>query len=694
MKHFPPGTTRGHLPVIYQAEAAECGVACLAMLAGYFGLETDLPTMRRTLSVSLKGMNLTQFMNAAQAVGLAGRAVRLELDELRDIRTPCLLHWDLHHYVVLKAVRHGVVIIHDPAVGVRRLRLRNVGMHFTGVAVELTPTPEFQPRVERQRVRLGDLFGRVIGVRGKLAQVLAISLGIELCALLSPLYVQWVVDHALLSGDRDLVTLLALGFGLVALIHVSISGLRSWTLLNLSTSISVQWSTNVFSHLLRLPLLYFEKRHLGDVVSRFEAGGAIQKALTTSFIEALLDGLMVMASLAMMLIYSPVLSMITIGAVTAYALLRIAAYQPLRLATEEQVVLAAKQQTTFLESVRGIQAIKVFGREAYRVGSWQGRLVETTNRALKTQRLMVGYRFVNGLLSAMEGILVVWVGAGLVLGNTFSVGMLFAFVSYKTVFSGRTASLIDKAIELVMLGLQRERLADIVLTRREEPLPQCREQRRSLPAVKVEEVSFRYSDLDPWILKNVSFEIPAGSSVAIVGPSGCGKTTFAKLLLGLHLPTSGRIVTDFDGECHSGRMNAPTTAVMQDDQLFAGSIAENISFFDERPDQGRIERAARAAWIHDDVNLMPMGYHTLIGDMGSALSGGQKQRILLARALYQEPRILVMDEATSHLDVGLERAINQAVKEMNMTRIVITHRPETVSGCDCVVNLGAFSRDL
>lgn len=688
------GADVGRLPMILQTEAAECGLACLAMIAGYHGLNTDLATLRGKLAVSLKGMNLVQLMEAAQSLGLAGRPVRLELDEMAELQTPCLLHWDLNHFVVLKCVRRGQVIVHDPAVGLRRMSFAQAGQHFTGVALELSPTPDFERGEKVQRVRLRDLFGRVVGGRRKFVQVLAISLGVELCALMSPLYVQWVVDHALLSADKDLVTLLALGFALVALVHVGLSALRSWVVLNASTGIGLQWSVNVFSHLLRLPQSYFEKRHLGDVVSRFDAIGAIQKTLTTGFVEAVLDGVMVLVTLTMMMVYSPMLTGVALLSVALYALVRVLAYSPLRRATEEQIVLAAKQQSTFLESVRGIQAIKLFGRESQRLAVWQNRLVDTTNRVLKTQRFMIGYRLALGLLGAVESILVVWIGAQLILGGVFSIGMLFAFVAYKGVFSARMSSLIDKAVELRMLRLQGERLADIVLTSREANGEPEGMGDTSLPSLCLDAVSFRYSELDPWVLRETRLTIPAGAAVAIVGPSGCGKTTLAKLLLGLLRPTAGRIAVQGRERSLSdaGHLRYITGAVMQDDHLFTGSLADNIAFFDPRPDLEKIERVARLACIHDDIRHMAMGYHTLVGDMGTALSGGQRQRILLARALYREPKILVLDEATSHLDVALERAINDAVRGLKMTRIVIAHRPETIAACDLVVELPSVNQ--
>jgi ATP-binding cassette, subfamily B, bacterial CvaB/MchF/RaxB len=683
-----PGTSQ-KLPITLQTESAECGLACLVMVLSYHGHDIDLPSLRSRLAVSLKGMNLAQLIEAAENFSLAARPLRLDFHEIGSLQTPCVLHWDMNHFVVLKRVTAKHLEIHDPAKGFVRFSHKEASAHFTGVALELTPTIGFEIKNEKQRVRLRELFGQVLGLKRQLLQIFLISMGIELCGLLSPLYVQWVVDHALVSGDRDLVTLLAMGFFTVALIQVCVSSLRSWVVLHLSTSISVQWSVNVFSHLIRLPLAWFEKRHLGDIVSRFDSIGAIQKTLTTSFIEAVIDGIMTIVTLCMMFIYSAWMSLITLTAVVLYALLRVLVYAPLRRATEEQIVLSAKQQSTFLESTRGAQAIKLFGGEGQRQIMWHNRVVDTTNRLVATQKFMILYRLANGTLLGLELILSVWLGAQLVLANVFSIGMLFAFMTYKAVFASRISSLIDKAIELSMLSFQGERLADIVLTEKEDLRTQQIRGALVNPQLAVDNISFRYSELDPYVLRNLSLELPAGKSIAITGPSGCGKTTLAKLLLGLLKPKSGRILVNGQELERMGLHNYRpfVNAVMQDDQLFAGSIAENIAFFAQSIDMDKVEEVCRMACLHDDVKAMNMGYNTLIGDMGTALSGGQKQRLLLARALYCDPQILVLDEATSHLDVELEKAINQAIQNLSVTRIVIAHRPQTIAACDCEIHL-------
>ncbi|APV49568.1 ABC transporter [Betaproteobacteria bacterium GR16-43] len=688
---------RQRLPVFLQTEAAECGLASLGMIANFHGHRIDLAGLRRRFTVSLKGATLSYLMQIAGALHLAPRPLRLELSELANLRTPCVLHWDLNHFVVLRSVDSKGAVIHDPAFGVRRLTMAEVSKHFTGIALEASPTSEFKARDERHRLRLRDLTGPVVGLKRSLLQVLVLALALQGFAMVAPFYMQWVIDGAVVSADRDLLTVLGIGFMLLAGIQVAVTALRSWVVLYLGTMLNLQWLSNVFSHLLRLPVSYFEKRHLGDVVSRFGSVSTIQRTLTSSFVEALIDGLMAAVTLAMMVTYSGLLTMIAVASVSAYGLLRWLFYDPLRRATEEHIVHTAKQQSHFLETVRGVQSIKLFGRQEERRSRWLNLVVDAVNRDLATQKLSLGFRSANGLVFGAERVAVIWLGAILVLDNAFSVGMLFAFVAYKEQFSARVGGLIDKLIELRMLSLQAERLADIVLSPPEAAGPAHAPDEIDA-SLEVRDLSFRYSDSEPFVVRNCSFRIEPGESVAIVGPSGGGKTTLLKLMLGLLAPTDGKILVggiDIEklGIDHYRKL---VGTVMQDDQLFAGSIADNVSFFDPAPSQEAIERCARLAAVHEDIAAMPMAYNTLIGDMGAALSGGQRQRILLARALYKQPRILFLDEATSALDVQKERAVNEAIKALKLTRIVIAHRPETIASAGRVIVLqgGRVSQDL
>ena len=657
------------------------------MVVSAHGLHIGLPELRRRFPLSLKGAKLSHLIQIAQQLGFSTRPLRLDMEDLGKFKLPCILHWDLNHFVVLAKVGRNKVTILDPAIGERVLSLAEVSDHFTGVALELAPTAEFKPQKAVPAITARQLTGPVRGLWRALGLLLLLSVALQVFVVLAPFFMQWVVDQVLVSADRDLLTVLGLGFGLALLLQIAIGLLRGVAVVNLSSRLGLQWMGNVFAHLLKLPLDFFEKRHLGDVTSRLSSVQAIQRTLTTSFVEALIDGLMAVVTLGLMLFYSWKLALVTLLAVALYAGIRALAYRPLRDGTEQQLVASAKQQTHLLESLRGMQSLKVAGEESRRRSTYDNLMVETVNKDVRVAHLGLGFNGASQLVFGIERIAVIWIGAVLALGNVFSVGMLIAYLAYKDQFAGRMSALIDKWVEFRMLRLHGERLADIVLTSPEEDhaLPEA------LPPqdvrIEVQNLSFRYAEGEPWVLRECSFSITPGESVAVIGASGCGKTTLVKLLLGLLKPSEGSIRIGGHDLHKLGARNVRSIvgAVMQDDQLFAGSIADNIGFFDPEFDLERIEHAARLAAVHDDIAAMPMGYHGLIGDMGSSLSGGQKQRIILARALYRQPKLLFLDEATSHLDVGNEQLVNAAIRRLNVTRVIVAHRPETIASADRVL---------
>ena len=680
---------------ILQSEIAECGLACLAMIATAHGQSTTLQDLRRRFPAALKGMKLRDLLEVAAGIGFSGRPLKLDMPFLAKLSLPCILHWDMNHFVVLVKVRRDSVTVLDPAVGERRLSLDEVSAHFTGVAVELTPNADFKPAAPPPRVSLAALTGKVLGLRRSLLQILLVALVLELFAIVAPLCNQLIIDDVLTSGDRDLLKVLLVGFGLLLVTQTALGLARSWMLILLTQTLSLQWRGNTFAHLLRLPVGFFERRHLGDITSRFGAVDAIQKTLTTAAIEALLDGLMGIAALVMMLIYAWPLALVVIAAVVLYGLLRWAAYRPLRDAAAERLVVAARESTHFLETLRAMTPLKLFGREQERRAQWQNLIVEVQNRDVRTAKLSMAMSTANTFLFGVENLLVLFLGAGLILDGqqagsvTMTVGMLFAFLSYKGQFTGRVSALINYAVELRMLGLHAERLADIALEPPEPDEVPDHDLAHLSASLELRDVSFRYGDREPWILRHVNLTVPAGQSIAITGPSGSGKTTLLKVLLGLLEPEEGEVRYGGMPMRQLGLRNVRRQigTVMQEDVLLTGSLADNIACFDTQPDLERVQASAMLAQIHEDICRMPMGYQTLVGDLGSGLSGGQKQRLLLARAIYRRPRILALDEATSHLDVARERAVTANLAQLPVTRLMIAHRPDTIAGAERVIVL-------
>ena len=448
-----------------------------------------------------------------------------------------------------------------------------------------------------------------------------------------------MVDHALLAADLDLLAVLAIGFSLLVLLQSGLGAVRGWWVATLSARLNFQWLGNVFGHLVKLPLEFFEKRHVGHIVSCFGSVTVIQKTLTAGVVTALVDGLMVVGTAAMMAAYSLPLLAVSLVATLLYGGLRWSVFHALREASAEEIIHAAKQQTHFLETAGGIQSVRLFGRGGLRRAGWMNMLADQFNAGLRVQRVTIGNETAQTLLFGLERVLVVWLAARSVLAGGFTVGMLFAYMAYKELYAARMASLIDKLSELAMLRLHGERVADIVMAEAEPAeAPSAVEVDLSRRPARIElrGVYYRYSNTEPWVLENVNLSVEAGECIAMTGASGCGKTTLVKVMLGLLPPSQGEVLFDGTPVQHLGLSNyrALIGTVMQEDRLFSGSLADNICFFDAEPDMARIEACAKLAAIESEIQTMPMGYHTLVGDVGVGISGGaEAARAAGARAV-------------------------------------------------------------
>ena len=677
----------GRVPVVMQTEAAECGIACLAMIAGYHGHRIDLGTLRRRHPVSLKGVTLKSLMKVARDLHFSCRALRLDLEHLSQLQLPAILHWDMDHFVVLKKVTRSHLVLHDPAYGVKRLSISEAGKHLTGIALELFPVEGFSEKDDRARLKFSSLWPHIRGSSAALLQVFVLSLILNLFVLVSPFYLQFVIDEVVARGDADLLLVLALGFGLVAGLKVAATAIRSLILLILQNAIHLQMGIRLFRHLIRLPVSYFEKRHIGDVLSRFISLEPIRNVLAEGLVVGLIDGVMAVATLTMMFIYSKKLAAVVLVAFAMYVLLRLALYRMLRNRSLNEIYAKAKEDSNFIETVRAIQSIKIFNRESERETQWLNRYSDVVSANVRLGRAQVTFKTLNDLLFGFENVLVVYLAARLALSNVLTIGMIFAFMAYKMQFVEKAVQLVEKGIDFRLLELHLERLSDIALTPmevgQERPLTYVRPIKGK---IELKDVSFRYASTEPFVIENLNLTVEAGEAVTIVGPSGCGKTTLVKIMLGLLEPTSGEVLVD--GVPLSGigirAYREQIAAVMQEDELLSGTVADNICFFDSGFDQQRMYQCAQLAGIHDDLMAMPMTYTSLVGDMGSCLSSGQKQRVLLARALYRHPKILFVDEGTAHVDVEMESKIYDNLGSLGLTLICIAHRPGALAYCDKV----------
>ncbi|EIW6397472.1 peptidase domain-containing ABC transporter [Escherichia coli] len=681
---------RSRVPVIHQTETAECGLACLAMICGHFGKNIDLISLRRKFNLSARGANLAGINGIAEQLGMVTRALSLELDELGALKMPCILHWDFSHFVVLVSVKRNRYVLHDPARGRRYLGREEMSRYFTGIALEVWPGSEFQAETQQTRISLRSLINSIYGIKRTLAKIFCLSVVIEAINLVMPVGTQLVMDHAIPAGDRGLLTLISAGLMFFILLRAAVSMLRAWSSLVMSTLINVQWQSGLFDHLLRLPLAFFERRKLGDIQSRFDSLDTLRATFTTSVIGLIMDSIMVVGVFVMMLLYGGYLTWIVLCFTTIYIFIRLVTYGNYRQISEECLVREARAASYFMETLYGIATVKIQGMVGIRGAYWLNMKIDAINSGIKLTRMDLLFGGINTFVTACDQVVILWLGAGLVIDNQMTIGMFVAFSSFRGQFSERVTSLTSFLLQLKIMSLHNERIADIALHEKEEKKHEIEIVAHMGPiSLETNDLSYRYDSQSAPIFSALSLSVAPGESVAITGASGAGKTTLMKVLCGLFEPDSGRVLINGIDIRQMGINNyhRMIACVMQDDRLFSGSIRENICGFAEEMDEEWMVECARASHIHDVIMNMPMGYETLIGELGEGLSGGQKQRIFIARALYRKPGILFMDEATSALDSESEHFVNVAIKNMNITRVIIAHRETTLKTVDRVISI-------
>ncbi|KOC89265.1 peptidase domain-containing ABC transporter [Winslowiella iniecta] len=683
---------RRRVPLILQTEATECGLACIAMVGGWYGRYTDIISLRAEFGVSSRGATLGMLHNIATGNGLASRALSLELDELSKLRLPCILHWGFNHFVVLVRATSDRFVIHDPATGQRIISRKMLSQHFTGVALELWPDSGFVAEVRRKTLRISELMAGISGFRRALIKVFCFSLMTEFISLLLPVSTQVVMDHVIPAADHGLLELVCFALLGLILLQAALNLVRSWSVMITDTLTDIQWKDGLLRHLLRLPLPWFEKRKLGDVQSRFGSLDVLRDTLIHDITGTVIDSIMMAGALVLLILYGGMLSAVVVVFTLLYVILRLGTFARYRQLAEEQLIKSATASSHFTESLYGIATLRAQGLAGQRRRNWLTLTVDAANASVTKRRFDMLFNSISVLIKACDNVVILWLGISAIIGHQMTIGAFVAFTVFRELFTDRALSLTHMLLRLRMLSLHNERIADIALTTPEPDVPE----KELFPpgkalSLKVHSLSFRYDSQSSPVFHGLNLSIAAGESVAVTGPSGCGKSTLMKVLCGLTAPEEGRVLVDGRDIHVAGVSNyrRAVACILQEDRLFAGSLRDNIAGFNDEVDEPWLESCARLSHIHDDIMALPMGYETLTGELGEGLSGGQRQRIFIARALYRRPGILFMDEATSHLDEENEALINQAINGLAITRIIIAHRPSTIASAERVINIAA-----
>ena len=677
------------LPSFLQSEVAECGIACVAMVACFYGYNTNMLAMRKKYPAGLQGMTVKQLIEVAGDIGLNARVLKLDLGQLEALKKPAIIHWNFNHFVTIASCNSKEVVIHDPAKGKVKLSWNQVSESFTGIAIELTPTSNFEKKDEVLTVPIAKLIGQINGLKSMLGKIFIVALVLQALFLISPYYIRLIIDQGVENHQPELLWSIFTGFSLLLIFTLAVKTIRSYAILYLDKTLGFQIKANIQRHLLHLPLSFFEARHVGDIKSRFEAFNEVQRLISRGFITAIVDGLLSITTITIMFTYQPTLAWISLVFLSLLYLGRYKLTKKESEILEQNLSTYARENSHFIETVRAMMPIKCYAKENERLSNWMNLFADSTNASIQREKVNIASDIYSHLINKAEYLLVVLLGSTFIIEGSFTLGMFMAFLAYRQQFADSTQSLVDHLFKFRLASTYLRRIADIVMQETENAKSSTHSVQEYKGSLEVKNVSFRYSKSSTWLYQNLSFSVTAGESVAIVGRSGLGKTTLIKLMMGLIQPEDGQFLLDGVpiGQVGIRNYRQMCATVMQNDQLLNGSLIENISFFEPAVDVEKVKEAAKGAAIWEDIQAMPMGLHTQVGDLGGALSGGQKQRILLARALYSQPKVLFLDEATSHLDSLTEARVNQYLKEKMITRISVAHRQETIDAADRVIDL-------
>ena len=690
---------RKRLPHILQSEYAECGLACLAMLFGYYGCKISLSELRQRFPISLKGMTLYQFIQIGEQLGFKMKVMRIDFHQLKMTQLPCIIHWNSNHYIVIKKMTNRLIILHDPARGERRITYDEFNLGFTGIILEVAPKNTFnllntsnQPASSNVLARKRNssaliLYSLLMRYRSALLKLFIVSILIQLVYILGVKISQKCIDY---SSNNTLNHMIYIGIcSLLCLkcIEIFSMGMRAKMISNVGAHINKEMGDVVMKHMISLRTAFFENRHIGDIVSRVGAIEKIRHVVTEGLVEGMIDGIVSLMMISVMLFFSIKITCIILTSSMLYLLFRIYYNHKANQAHTEMLHARSIELSHFMETLRAIPAIKLFSKEWERFSHWSSHFKRSITTSTKLSRHKIQHDYIKNTFFSVDFSLSLGVGCLYLVKHALTIGMLYALLAYRQQFMMAICNLADKFQEFKTLKLHLNRMDDIVL----EPAEILHTSDHSFSSghLSFKNISYCYPMDTVPILKNISINIKQKECIAITGPSGCGKTTLLKILMGLLIPTDGNVYLDaipvYPNYIHSYRKIL--SGVMQNDILLSGTIRQNISFFSERVDDVHLLTCAKLAGISDEISTFPMGFETFIGDMGAGLSGGQKQRLLLARALYARPRILFLDEATSHLDLKKEQEVNLSIRSLDITIIMVAHRKETISMADRIISL-------
>ena len=691
----PARTRRVKTPTVLQMEAVECGAAALAIVLGYHGRVASLEELRVACGVSRDGTKASNILKAARGYGLKGKGFSKEPGDLPFLPLPVVVFWNFNHFVVVEGFGRGRVYLNDPAVGPRVVSDAEFERAFTGVVLVFERGAEFTPGGERRGL-LAPLRRRLAGSEVGLLYVVLASLALALTGLAVPVFTRVFVDYCLVAGLKDWVRPLLIGMAITALGRAALTWLQRHYLLRLETKLAVTSSYRFLRHLLRLPVEFFTQRYAGEIGSRVAINDRIASLLSGELAADLLDTLMAVCYLGLMLYFDVPLTLVglAIAALNVLALKYVSRSRRdlnLRLLQER-----AKLTGTSMAGLQTIETLKATGSESDFFSRWSGYLAKVVVAGQQMGVYTLALAVVPPLLSALNVVAILGLGSLRVMAGQMTVGMLVAFQSLMASFLEPVNSLVGLGGSLQEVEGEMNRLDDVLRYPADPGLEKDGQAGAAADmAVKLsgrlelKAVTYGYSPLEPPLIEGFSLTLEPGARVALVGHSGSGKTTVAKLICGVYRPWAGAVL--LDGRSRDQVPRAVVTnslaLVDQDFFLFEGTVREVLTMWDVTLPEEDVLRAAKDACIHEEIAARPGGYESRVEEGGVNFSGGQRQRLEIARALVDNPTLLVLDEATSALDPLTEKQIDENLRRRGCTCVIVAHRLSTIRDCDAILVL-------
>ncbi len=688
---------RGKIKYLVQSSMVECGSTCLAMIAGYHGLSLSVEDANDLVQPGRDGTSARQLSVAGRKLGLEVLSYATEASNLVNFTYPAIAHWGFNHFVVIfKANADGSVLIADPAIGKRLVPAREVSQYFTGVLLTFGRGVNFSRARNRKQgrsnvSRYASILYSIPTVKSFLLTMACFTAILQVTGLVLPLFTKVMVDTVLPQGQLSILPVLLIAILLFSASQAVIRYVRGVLILRLRTVLDTTVVAGFFSHLLKLRFSFFQFRTSGDIVSRLNSNITLRDMLTNQVVSTFIDTALIILYLAVLFWQSPLFSLLTLALGCCIVATILLSFRKSRQLVQDQIVSKANMDSYQYEVLRGIKLIKATGYETTAYQNWTTRFYQNVTTSLNKDGYFLYIDELKGLFEKFAPFVLLWLGITAVLNQTMTLGTMLALIALAGAFLAPLASLANNIHSFQQASVHLDRVLRVVDEEIEQKTGKEINPTFSITGeIVVDHLSFRYGDgRSPWVLQDISLHIQPGEKVAVVGATGAGKSTFAALFLGMYHPQQGTI--RYDGvdlfDLDLSQLRRQLGVVLQEPFLFNTSIRKNIGLYSTSTQLNEIIRAAKIANVHDDIIRMPMGYDTIVSEGGTSVSGGQRQRIALARAIVNNPKILILDEATSSLDVRCEQAIDQAVAQLRCTQIIISHRPSTIAKADRIVIL-------